>query len=65
MSAVLEVPQPAEPATPVGPAEPVTPAVPDEPTVPADPTPGPRDAAAGRRRRSPTARTSRRPRSAS
>ena len=49
VSLVLEVPQPAEPATPAVPSEPVTPAVPDEPTtpavpdapvVPADPDPG-------------------------
>jgi hypothetical protein len=39
MSTVLEVPQPAEPATPISPPEPVTPAVPQEPIVPADPTP--------------------------
>jgi hypothetical protein len=39
MSTILEVPQPAEPATPIVPAEPVTPAVPPEPVVPADPTP--------------------------
>ena len=39
MSATLEVPQPAEPATPIAPPEPATPAVPEEPIVPADPTP--------------------------
>ena len=58
MTAVLEVPQPQEPATPVVPPEPVTPAVPEEPTVPADPTPD-REAPTGAGR--PHAAAARRP----